>query len=206
MCSFPNDSFTLNTGDLPINSYRTPSGMDSMFKAILTILDISDLSVICPANLLSDIGMDFAKQYQMKKKLREDFGVELMDGDLETMTIGKLYDLSIEVQQFQNQLIRNKKLFENKLLNFKLFIGLAEDGIRLEYPSTIMYEMVTKYSRLNSATCTILLPGLDNDVTKFVDLAHSISFSTFIVKYGNKEMFVDEFTTEILQVIFWPMD
>lgn len=203
MCSFPNISFTTNTGDLLINLDRTHSGMESMFDAILTILDINDLSVICPSYLLTNIGMDFAKQYQLKKKLLEDFGVELMDGDLEIMTIGKLFDLSIEVEQFQNQLIRNKKLVENKLLNFELFIGLAEDPTRLEYPSTIMYEMNTKSIRLNTATCAILLPGLDNDVTKFVDMTHGISLSTFIVKYGNKEMFVDGFTNEILQAIFY---
>lgn len=206
MCSLSkiNNSFTKHSDELFANLYRTHSGIDRMFDTILNILGIEDLSVIRSTNLLIHVGMDFKKQYLLKKKLEEDFGVELMDSDLAMMSIGKLYDLIVEVRQFQNQLIRNNKASDNLLFNFKLFIGSAEDRIRLEYCTTIMYEMSVRResSHLNRGVCAILLPGLDNNVSSFVDMAHSISFSTFIVKYGNNETFVGAITNEILKVFF----
>lgn len=197
MCSFPN--ITTKSDELFVNLYRTHGGM---FGEISIILGFEDFSELCPTNLLTHIGMDFAKQCLLKKKLADFHGIELMDSDLEVMTIGKLYDLVMEVQQFQNQLNRNKSKIQNELLNFQLFIGSAENRIRLDYADTIMYEVNTKSTRLNETTCVILLPGLDNDITKFVDMAHSISFTTFIVKYGNKEMYVESFANEILRVKF----
>lgn len=194
MCSFP----TTKSDELFVNLYRT----HGMFDEISVILGVEDFSELCPTNLLTHIGMDFAKQCLLKKKLADIHGIELTHSDLDAMTIGKLYDLITEVQQFQNQLNRNRSKIQNELLNFQLFIGSVENRIRLEYADTIMYEVNSKSTRLNERTCVILLPGLDNDTTKFVDMAHSISFATFIVKYGNKEMYVESFANEILRVKF----
>lgn len=204
MCSFPkiNDLFTTNSDELIANLYNTHSDTESMFESGLNILGVTDIHLKSPKNLLTHIGMDFEKQYIMKKMLENNFGVELNDRDLEMMTIEKFHDLSKEVQQFQKHLIKNEKNVKNKLFNYKLFVGLSDDRIRLEHPNTFMYELHTESSSYHSKCCAILLPGLDNDVSYFANMAYDICFTNFIVKYGYLDMHVKVIVDEILKVIF----